>query len=242
MSIVPWPSNPSYSEWYATGCEQVEQIDQIEQIDSLMSDVEIQNARHSPILTHSERFKNLQQEYFNIFNCKHIEVVKNHLFPLVTPDVGQDKFLIVHAHLCPHIGTSGLGSCIAICATAIDRTGRKVLALAHASDPASALIKLNAELINKKCSQFKFYLLGGILDNYSQSIQSQEDVIKLSKKYPIKGALFNLPPLISESAYHNPKTKFVSLSIILSAEKIICSLHPHFFKSPQGKEWGEFIE
>ena len=186
MNILPWPSIPSYAQWYATDCDQIAKIDTImtsddhnfignpdksslnnsqiikpiRVIDSFMSNNEIVDILTTP-LTFSQRFENLKHKYSDIFKCENIKFINERLnFKIL--DVGQDKFLIVYADRHPFIGTSGLGACIAVCATATDQAGKKLLALAHTTFAAFAVIKLYDKLTYKKCEQIKFYFLGGM--------------------------------------------------------------------------------
>lgn len=135
-----------------------------------------------------------------------------------TQDVGMDEY-VVQVGDQGRIGTKGLGPCIALCMKGKDAEETPVLGLFHASPATpikSALDCLKVKMVEEGCepNTIEASAVGGFEPNESGpgTIEAEEDVMKLSKEYNVKGTLFNLVKGEEESlsVVVTPKDIYVS--------------------------------
>ena len=149
-------------------------------------------------------FEAMKNDYRELFEHPAIQYATNCSFDVVE-DVEQDSSCIIDAE-DGMIGTSGVGPCIAICATGKTLEGRVKLGIAHVSAVTAPEFALETiyEQMSKYCDQetIEFYLVGGQLpyshtqeqhlppqdpSEYSGTYETEMAFLKLKEKYPIKG-------------------------------------------------------
>ena len=148
-------------------------------------------------------------------------------------DVGADRYAVCLTGKNTCLGTSGIRSNLVVCGRGKNENGVTFLTLANTSSkvksPSELMFLLNTELEARGClkNSIGFYLIGGSLDAWGNSIESQEKFLELTGHFPIQGIRFNLVS----------STQPESLSVVLTENEIYYSKMEGFFQTKPEQTW-----
>lgn len=164
------------------------------------------------------KFDDLQREYARLFHRPEIrQATQGESFPPMI-DVEQEEIAIEYTKDCKGLSTSGVGECLAVMGRAKGKLG-PCIGLSHTGGftfhPEELLQEMIKLFKNKGCDEntIQFYIVGGQLPyvdgRIADSIEAEEEFLKLSSKYPIAGVEFNC----AEGSN--------SLEVVITADKIV---------------------
>lgn len=143
-------------------------------------------------------------------------------------DVDMDRFMVCIG-FDKAVGTSGLGSCFAICARGLTAENTPVIALAHKSSMVAiraVFYELKKEMVKQGCvkNTIKTVVIGGespSLDNPEGTIEEEREFFSLGAKQKTQEMLFNFARGEAES-----------LSVVVTPGQIYVSKECLFESAP----------
>ncbi len=156
-------------------------------------------------------FENVDSGYIQTINTPH--VFKE------LPDVDMDRFMVC-VGFDKAVGTSGVGSCFAICARGLTAENTPVIALAHKSSIVAirdVFHELKKEMVKQGCvkNTIKTVVIGGespTRDNPEGTIEEEREFFSLARKQKTQEMLFNFA-----------KGEAESLSVVVTPAQIYVS-------------------
>ncbi|MFT5318829.1 MAG: hypothetical protein ACI8RA_002098 [Chlamydiales bacterium] len=182
---------------------------------------------NSPNKTHVE-LKKLETKYSSLFSSPALERIVNpqRNFGYLL-DVPMDTIAILKVETeKTALGTTGVATCIALCARGKTASGDVYLALCHKSSLCSAetaCFGISDSLMEQGCSEdsIEIFAVGGqFSENLAESTYLDEkELLELSAKYPLKGAHLHISP---QGDY--------GVEVVLTSEEI-CYSEENLFES-----------
>jgi len=146
------------------------------------------------------RYQKLEKDHAELFATNVISFTKNWFNNVI--DVDQDSVKVIEADAKQMVGTSGVATCIAVCALGKTLKDKLITGIAHFSSivpSEGGLEKVQNEMIKGGAvkNTIQMYLVGGQLINLKSreddpgTIEDEEALLKLKKKFSIKGAILH---------------------------------------------------
>lgn len=178
---------------------------------------------------HNQRFDELKINYSKIFGSEIFDKVNNVNKILKLKGfnlVNKNHYSVIQAKRNnQYVGTLGLRAGFAVCALGKNRKNETFLFLSHIQSikPKDIFQLAMQELYEKNClaESIEIYTIGGALDENNCCINYEEEFLRLSAEYPLKGVRFNLLRPIVARVHENPHAHIETLSIAFSQDKII---------------------
>lgn len=144
------------------------------------------------------QLRNDYPEYFRGGDIHRLQETNAFAFRDVV-DVGMDDCQVITGGNGLHIGTDGLGPCIAICARGVTGSGETVLGVYHYSGagatPAEAMHEIDTQMREKGAHDIGYMFVGGMImpiDSDSGSYENELGLLALGDQYRIEGARLHL--------------------------------------------------
>ncbi|MCV9879709.1 XopAK family type III secretion system effector [Brenneria izbisi] len=192
------------------------------------------SSSHSSRLTARETapFKQLERQYADLFSSREIQEV-NELPARVMEGkrikvVNLDECEVINASKdnFDYIGTSGLSTCIGICARGLNSRNETIMGLCHytgvETEPADAMQLLRSKMDEKGAGNAKMYLVGGAMsaDPDLSSLSAERELLSLRQQFNIQGV--RLHTSICEDIYADEQVNLVMTpdNIYFSTEEL----------------------